>query len=75
MNEQTDELAFWLSFRRDIAEKLRVLKLELTLASPPTHIDDEHQFLIKKVALLHGSLKVCFSLILVSDKSALVVYF
>lgn len=48
MNDFSDELSFWLTFKQDVSFSLTLIELELVLANPLSHTDDEHQFLIKK---------------------------
>ena len=51
-----DELTMLLEVKQTVTENLQLVEIELILADPETHSDDEHDFLIKKVRMLRDSL-------------------
>lgn len=43
--------------RQHVEYSIRLIEIELSLADPVTHTDEEHDFLIKKARMFRDSLK------------------
>ncbi|MCY7357971.1 MAG: hypothetical protein LH609_11020 [Rudanella sp.] len=51
-----EEYQYWLAFKKDVDERIGELEVELMLASPHSLLNNEHEFLIKKVRMFRETL-------------------
>ncbi|GAB2605345.1 hypothetical protein GCM10027190_61090 [Spirosoma areae] len=51
-----DEITMLLDLKRHVEQNIQLTEMELILADPKTHSDEQHPFLIKKVRMFRDAL-------------------